>query len=263
MEAVREEVGMDAGLAELWVQYTRSKDVGIRNELVLQYSEIVRKIAFKICRAYHVFDHSEELINEGIIALIYSIDKFEPERKIKFETFASHRVHGAMLDFINKKNGYVRRKHDLTKAIYRALEVLRAQLQREPTHAELAQHLEISEEQLALDLCEIQPISMISISQTRVTPDLEEVYLELPASPESDPAVLVDREELCEELATSIAKLNHEQQLVLSLFYQEELTIGEIAEILQMETTRVSQIRFQAIKKLKRLFNSEKECVSI
>lgn len=263
MAELREEVVMDTDIAELWLQYIKTKDIGVRNAIILKYSEIVKKIAFRMCRAYHVFDISEELINEGIIALIQSVDKFDLSRNVKFETFASRRVHGSMLDFINKQNGYIRKIHDMTKNIHRAKEALRLKLQREPSNAEIAKHLEISEDQLEKDLFEIQPISIISLSQTKVTSDMDEMYLEIPAASESDPFFLIDSDELCDNLVACIEKLNNEQQLVLSLFYKEELTIKEIAEIMQTETTRISQIRFQAIKKLKRLLNSTEKRISI
>lgn len=237
----------------LWTEYQKTKNSDIRNKLVLHYIVLVKKIAYKIFRNYRCFDSLDELVSEGIVALINAIDRFDIERNVKFETFISYRIQGSMLDYINKQNGYVRKIYELSKQLFKAKEELTASLKREPTREEIADFLHISIEEYERNLLEIKPISMVSLDQVVVDSNMDEKQIEVSSGIKDDPAEILTCNEYSEVLAEGIKKLNEEQQLVLSLFYKEDLTVKEIADIINTDTQRVSQIRFQAIKRLKKL----------
>lgn len=240
-------------IAEWWALYQRTKSPEIRNQLVLHYIPVVKKIALNVYRHYRYFDSVDELVGEGVVALINAIDRFDIDRNVKFETFISYRIKGSMLDYINKQNGYVRKIHEISKRFFAAKEELKAQLTREPTREEMANHLNMSIEEYEGNLLEIKPISTISLNQMVFDSNMEGKPTEISSGPQDDPAEILTAQEYCDVLAEGIKKLNEEQQLVLSLFYKEDLTVKEIAEIMNANTHHVSQVRFQAIKRLKKL----------
>jgi RNA polymerase sigma factor for flagellar operon FliA len=251
MAEYREET--EKKIAEWWVQYQRTKSPEIRNQLVLHYIPIVKKIALNMYRRYRYFDSVDELVGEGVIALMGAIDRFDINRNVKFETFISYRVKGSMLDYINKQNGYVRKIYEISKRFSAAKEDLMAELTREPTREEMANYLEMSMEEYEKNLLEIKPVNTVSLNQMTYDSNMDEKQTEISSGPQDDPAEILSSQEYSEVLAEGIKKLNQEQQLVLALFYKEDLTVKEIAEIMNTNTQRVSQVRFQAIKRLKKL----------
>lgn len=251
MAEQREEV--EKKVAEWWILYQRTKSPEIRNQLVLHYMPLVKKIALNVYRRYRYFDSVDELVGEGVIALINAIDRFDIDRNVKFETFISYRIKGSMLDYINKQNGYVRKIYEIAKRFSMAKEELKAQLTREPTREEMANQLNMSMEEYEKNLWEIEPVRTVSLNQMVFDSNMEEKQTEISSGPQDDPAEILSGQEYNAVLAEGIKKLNKEQQLVLALFYKEDLTVKEIAEIMNTNTQRVSQVRFQAIKRLKKL----------
>ena len=159
-----------------------------------------------------------------------------------------------MLDYINKQNGYVRKIYEIFKRFSTAREELEAQLTREPTREEMANQLNMTMEEYEKNLLEIKPVSTISLNQMVLdSSTMEEKHTEISSGPQDDPAEILSTQEFSEVLTEGIKKLNQEQQLILALFYKEDLTVKEIAEIMNTNTQRVSQVRFQAVKRLKKL----------
>lgn len=237
---------------EKWAAYQRTGDIQIRNELVLEYMGVVRKIAFKIYAKAGFIDSAEELVNEGTLALITAIDRFDLERNVKFETFVSRRVQGAMLDYIHRQTGFVRRTYDLGKTVSAVQRQLAEQLGREPSAMEMAEELSVSLEEYRKMLQEIKPVKVVSLNMPDNGYGEESTAMDIPSDAGSDPAEILCRDDMSENLVRGIQKLSEEQQLVLSLFYKEEFTVREIAQALCTTTEKVSQIRFQAVKKLKK-----------
>lgn len=244
---------MDRESLDMWIRYQTTKSTELRNQLVMKYLVIVKKIAYKIYRNYRFCDSTEELVGEGIVALISSIDKFDLSRNVKFETYASRRIQGSMMDYINKQNGYVRKIHEIAKAIATAREDLAVQIGYEPSNEELATYLQITVDQLKKQIQNIQPISVVSLDQMTWDFESDDHRIDVSSGEKDDPMVIVADSEYSDVLINCIKKLTKEQQLILSLFYKDELTIREIAEVANMTTQHASQVRFQAVKKLKKL----------
>ncbi|MDD6807466.1 MAG: sigma-70 family RNA polymerase sigma factor [Oscillospiraceae bacterium] len=248
-----ENTKIDPEIMDLWLEYDRTKNLDVRNKLVIHYMPILKKVAIKVYNTYKGAESPEELVSEGMIALINAIDRFELDRDVKFETFVSHRVHGAMLDFINKQSGMVRKVRDISKEINTAKDELKADLGREPTRLEMAEYLGLSPEEYDKRLAEGRPMAVYSLDQMIDDAQENERHFDISSGIEDTPEYIVEQSMgYSSELVDAITKLTYEQQLVLSLFYKEELTIAEIAEIMEEDPKRVSQIRFQAIKKLRK-----------
>lgn len=244
---------IDAEIMDLWLTYQRTKSIEVRNKLVLHYMPVLKKVAIKVYNTYRGAESPEELASEGLVALINSVDRFELSRDVKFETFVSHRVHGAMLDFINKQSGIVRKVRDISKEINTAKDELKNDLGREPTRLEMAEYLGLSPEEYDKKLVEGKPASVYSLDQMMEDANEGERTFDISSGIEDTPEFVVEQNlGYSENLVKAISKLNSEQQLVLSLFYKDELTVAEIADILEMDPKRVSQLRFQSIKKLKK-----------
>jgi len=248
-----ENTKIDPEIMDLWLEYDKTHDTEVRNKLVIHYMPILKKVAIKVYNTYKGAESPEELVSEGMIALINAIDRFELDRDVKFETFVSHRVHGAMLDFINKQSGTVRKVRDISKEINTAKDELKADLGREPTRLEMAEYLGLTPEEYDKRLAAGTPMAVYSLDQMIDDAAENERHFDISSGIEDTPEFIVEQGMgYSSELVDAISKLTHEQQLVLSLFYKEELTIAEIAEIMEEDPKRVSQIRFQAIKKLRK-----------
>lgn len=242
---------------QLWDEYKRTNDNEIRNELVMHYMSLVKKIAFKTYRNAWFLDCADELVNEGVIAMINAIDRFDISQNIKFETFASRRIQGAMLDYIHKQSGFVRKIHEMSTMVNDARQRCCERLGQPPTNEELAEELNISLDELYNILQQIQPIKVMSINQPDSSNPDDEKILDISTGNEYDPIEILSKKEYNEELVKGIKKLSEQQQLVLALFYQEEFSVREIASTLNLSVEKVSQIRFQAIKKLKKLVSDK------
>ena len=239
----------DSEVMDLWMTYKYTKSIEIRNKLVLYYMPVLKKVAIRVYSTYRGAESPEELVSEGMVALISAIDRFDLSREVKFETFVSHRVHGAMLDFINKQSGIVRRVRDISKEINTARDELKADLEREPTRLEMAEYLGLTPEEYDKRLVEGKPAAVFSLDQMMDDARENDRHFDVSSGIEDTPEYVAEQNlGFSEGLVKAISKLNSDQQLVLSLFYKDDLTIAEIADILDMDPKRVSQLRFQAIK---------------
>lgn len=250
-------VAEDEKVVSLWRSYKQNGSTQMRNELVLHYMNLVKKIAFKTYKNAWYLECADELVNEGVIAMISVIDRFDVDMGIKFETFASRRIQGAMVDYIHKQSGFVRKIHEMTKKINLAKDEFVQTYGRLPDNNELAQKMGISRDELETMIYESQPVKTFSIHQTESGTADEEKIIEISTGNDADPIEILTKTEYNEELVRGIESLNEQQQLVLSLFYKEEFSVSEIAEILNLSTEKVSQIRFQSIKKLKKLVSDK------
>lgn len=243
----------EGGDMELWYEYRREKNVELRNQLVLRHEYIVKSIAVQIVRKCHMEGHIDDLVSEGIIALIDAVEKYDPDRNVKFVTFATIKVRGAMIDFFRKQSaGYTRKAGQKAKMLREAEEVLTGQLQREPTRAEMASFLNLTADQFDREEKAAETINLISYEQVIEDYNYDHILFDVPSAQDGNPEDSLISADLCADLAGKIKKLNQQQQLVLSLYYMEELEIREIAEVLRIDPTEVSQIRFQAVRRLKR-----------
>lgn len=243
------------GIDSLWYDYSRTKKTEYRNRLVEHYAGLVKCIAFKIAGHYQYFNYMDDIINEGIIALLDAVEKFDIEKKVKFETFASIKIRGAIIDFIRKQDCFPRRLKKMAKTITMADETLGQRLGREPADSEIADYLGVSVreyEKMAAQTCSL---SMLSFEEIVYEKDVGALSLK-ESTPKDEPEQVMAEKELRRAIAGGIDKLEKKEKIVISLYYKEHLKIKEISNIMNVSESRVSQIHSKALQKLKKLLQS-------
>lgn len=236
---------------ELWQQYARTRDPQARNSLILEYSYLVKCIAIKIVGHYQYFNYMDDIVNEGLIALMDAILKFDPSKQVKFETYASIRIRGAMIDYIRKQDCFPRRLKKMAKTINDADEVLNQRLGRTPTDGEIADYLHVSGAEFEKMLAETCSMNMLSFEELVYEKGAENLALHL-SEKEDSPEQAMAEKELVSELSRNIDRLEEKERLVIGLYYKEQLKIKEISGVLGISESRVSQIHSNALRKLKK-----------
>lgn len=236
---------------ELWREYISSRSIDIRNKLIMEYSPLVKKIAVKTIGNYQYFNHMDDIINEGIIALMDAVEKFDLEKQVKFETFASIKIKGAMIDFIRRQDCFPRRIKKMARSIAEAESYLGGELGRSPTQAELANHLGVTLPELDKMQLEVYSLNVYSFEQIIYETNSENIMAKYLVGNKDAPEQLLAEKEVCRVLAEAIKGLKDTEQLVISLHYKEQLKIKDIATVLKISDSRVSQIHSNALKKLK------------
>lgn len=245
----------DPPVHELWVRYSKSGDVEIRNELIRQYSYLVRCIAIKIVGHYQYFNYLDDIISEGLIALMDAIAKFDLEKKVKFETFASIKIRGAMIDYIRRQDCFPRRLKKMAKAMNEADEKLNQQLGRTPTEREVADYLKVSLPEYQKMLAETCSMNMLSFEELVYEKGVESLALQTSNDSYGPEQTMADKE-LSSVLQHDIELLEEKEKIVVSLYYKEQLKIKEISVIMGISESRVSQIHSSALRKLKKSLES-------
>jgi RNA polymerase sigma factor, FliA/WhiG family len=237
---------------ELWQEYQQSKNMELRNLIVVQYGYMVKCIALKTVGRYQYFNYMDDLVNEGVIALLDAVEKFDPDKKVKFETYASIKIRGAMIDYIRKQDCFPRRLKRMAKSMNEAENTLSHQLGRNPTDQELAAYLDVSlgdYEKMQAETCSL---NMLSFEELIYEKGVESLEFGLASDQIRGPEQVVAEKELQDVLAGYIDQLNEKEKLVISLYYKEQLKIKEISGVLEISDSRVSQIHSNALRKLKK-----------
>lgn len=229
---------------ELWMQYHRTKDINIRNALVEKYSYLVRIIALKTRGIYQQYGSVEDAINEGMLALLDVIDKYDLSKHVKFETFATIRIRGAIIDYVRSQDWIPRRVKQNMRDIDEAVKELSDSMMRMPTDAEISEKMDIPLDLYNKMVNHAHLSSIVSFEET-----LNEV-VENRVSHEDAPEDVLIKHEMIEYLAKCIDTLNKNERMVIALYYKEEMRIKDIAEILKVSKSRASQIHSAALEKL-------------
>src|SRR5262249_27377959 len=190
----------------------------------------------------------EDLVSTGVIGLISAIDNFDPGHNVKLKTYAEYKIRGAILDSLRGLDWAPRQKRRQAKQIEAAIAAAEQRLQRTPTEEEIARQLEISIEEYHSWLVEIRGLNIASLEYAGEGSDMLHYIAD-----EGDrlPSTLLERAELERLLAKSIDRIPPMERTVLSLYYAEELTLREIAQIVKLHESRISQIKSQAILRLR------------
>lgn len=236
----------------LWLDYYKEKSPDTRNSIVLQYSYMVKCIALKTIGRYQYFNYMEDLVNEGLIALLDAVEKFDPEKKVKFETYASIKIRGAMIDYIRKQDCFPRRLKRIAKSLNEAENTLSHQLERNPTDEEIAAFLGVGLGEYEKMQAETCSLNMLSFEELLYEKGVESIESGLASDPIRGPEQVIAEKELQNVLAEDIEQLNEKEQLVIALYYKEQLKIKEISGVMGISDSRVSQIHSNALRKLKK-----------
>ena len=242
-------------LRDLWRRYKDDGDRTARERLVVAYSPLVKFVAGRLGAGLPSHVDDADLISYGLMGLIGSIERFEPERGIKFETFAMTRIRGAIIDELRSLDWVPRSVRSRAREIEAAQAKLEHELQRAPSEAELAKRLEISEDELQTSLLEIANSSVYALDELWTVSDSsgdQVSLLDTISDPRADdPQESLASSEVKDRLTEAIASLPEREQLVVALYYYENLTLREIGEVLGVTESRVSQLHTKAVMRLK------------
>jgi RNA polymerase sigma factor for flagellar operon FliA len=242
-------------LRDLWRRYKVDGDSSARERLVVAYSPMVKFIAGRLGAGLPSHVDDADLISYGLMGLIGAIERFDLERGIKFETFAMTRIRGAIIDELRSLDWVPRSVRSRAREIEAAQAKLEHELQRAPTEAELAARLEISEDELQTSLLEIANSSVYALDELWTVSDSsgdQVSLLDTISDPRAeDPQESLASSEVKDRLAEAIATLPEREQLVVALYYYENLTLREIGEVLGVTESRVSQLHTKAVMRLK------------
>lgn len=233
----------------LWEQYFATKDISIRNQIIENYVYLVKIIALKLRGIYQQYGDIEDVVNEGIIALIDVIDKYDKSKNVKFETYASIRIRGSIIDYVRKQDWIPRKVKSDYKAVKEAEDELLNKLGRAPNDLEISEHLKIDVKEYNNIVNNAYGTNILSFEELLSDASLKESEL---STRYDIPESKVESKELHEVLVKSISNLNENEKLVISLYYKEELKLKEIADILSVSNSRVSQIHSSALIKIEK-----------
>lgn len=237
----------------IWQEYYASKDINIRNKIIEEYSHLVRIIALKMRGVYQQFGDVEDIVNEGIIALMDAIEKYDTSKNTKFETYASIRIKGSIIDYVRKQDWIPRKVKGDYKIIKEAENLLSNMLGRPPKDNEIMEHLKMDVDEYNKIISLTHGFGVLSFEELIEEANLTEYGIK---GHHQQPENEIESKELHKVLAEGVNKLNEKEQLVISLYYKEELKLKDIAQILEISNSRVSQIHTAALGKLEKSINS-------
>ena len=230
---------------KLWDEYKKNKSPDIREKLILEYANLVNLVAGRMGMYLGYTVEYDDLVGYGIFGLIDAIDKFDLTKNVKFETYASLRIRGSILDQIRKMDWVPRTLRQRQKQIDTATAKIEADAGRPATDAEIAKELNILEEEYTGWKSEIQLSNMLSLDD----------YLEQSGDSQIEPGgsqrfeqpeKAVEKEELKQMLVEAMKTLTEKECSVITLYYYEDLTLKEISRILEVSESRVSQLHSKA-----------------
>lgn len=234
-----------------WQDYWQCRNFATRNEVVLEYLDLVKKIIMRLKGSYNNYGQLDDMISQGVIALIDAVEKYDPKMGAKFETFATLKIRGAAIDFMRKQDWISKGQRTLVKELEEVYNELYADLGREPAQSEIAERMDLDISHLDKILQQRHDAILLSYEEAIN----EKMMVALPLidgnSSEGAPEADLLRGELKQNLIGAIDTLNERERTVISLYYYEELKLKEIAEVLEVTESRVSQIHSVAIIKMK------------
>jgi RNA polymerase sigma factor for flagellar operon FliA len=238
-------------LRELWRRCKVDGDDRARERLVVAYSPLVKYVAGRMASGLPSHVEEADLISYGLMGLIGAIERFEPEREIKFETYAVSRIKGAIIDELRSLDWVPRSVRSKAREVERVHRKLENNLQRAPTEEEMAEELGLSIDDFRDVLLDIANSSVLALDDlwTIADPDGGQVsLLDTIRDPNAiDPQAELDSAELKDRLADAIESLAERERLVIALYYYENLTLREIGEVLGVTESRVSQLHTKAV----------------
>ncbi|MEV6109798.1 RNA polymerase sigma factor WhiG [Streptomyces sp. NPDC051940] len=239
----------------LWRAYKETGDGRLREQLILHYSPLVKYVAGRVSVGLPANVEQADFVSSGVFGLIDAIEKFDPERSIKFETYAITRIRGAMIDELRALDWIPRSVRQKARAVERAYGTLEASLRRSPTEAEVADEMGISLEELHGVFSQLSLANVVALEEllhvSSDSGDRLSLMDTLEDTAADNPVEVAEDRELRRLLARSINTLPEREKTVVTLYYYEGLTLAEIGQVLGVTESRVSQIHTKSVLQLR------------
>ena len=235
---------------KMWADYAKTKRSDIREKIILEYAPLVKVVAGRLSMYLGYNVEYEDLVSYGIFGLIDAIDKFDSLKEVKFKTYPSLRIRGAILDQIRKMDWIPRTIRQKQKKIDTVMREIEAEKGRPATDEEIARGLGISDDEYTDWQSQMKITGVVSLNE----------YLEQGSEIPNDrntsrhfdsPEKMVEQNELAEVLKSSLTLLTEKERRVIELYYYEELTLKEISHVLEVTESRISQLHTKALQKMK------------
>ena len=241
----------------LWREFRVNKgDKALRDRLILTYAPLVKYVAGRLGSGLPAHVDEGDLVSYGLLGLIGAIERYDPERDVKFETYAIARIKGSIIDELRAMDWVPRSVRARARDIERAIAELERKLHRAPTDEEISEKLGISQDELEESLTDISRSSIAALDELWTVSsggggDQVALIDTIEDTEAPDPQGSLSKTEMKEAIGEAIARLPEREKLVVTLYYYEELTLREIGEVLGVTESRVSQLHTKAILRLK------------
>jgi RNA polymerase sigma factor FliA len=223
----------------------------VREQLILEHLPQVKLIARRIHERLPGSVSLDDLISTGVVGLIAAIDRYDASHDVKLKTYAEYKIRGAILDSLRGLDWAPRQQRRRAKLIEAAIASLEQQYQRTPAEEEIAAHLGLSVAEYQNWLSEVRGLTLGSLENAGTEEDGCDLLRYLADKDEHWPSQIVERAELDRILADAIERMPNLERTVLGLYYYEEMTLREIAKIVDLHESRISQLKSQAILRLR------------
>jgi RNA polymerase sigma factor for flagellar operon FliA len=238
---------------KLWAEYQKKPSAELREQLIIAYSQLVKLVAGRLSMYLGHNVEYEDLVSYGIFGLIDAIDKFDMDKNVKFETYASLRIRGAILDQIRKMDWIPRTVRQRQRRIDDAIKSIEMRTGKTASDEEIAQELGVSEDELCSWQSQLKVTNVVSLNEFEEQgagpePVMDATFNSHFAQPED----VVEEAELKEKLVEALALLTEKERRVIELYYYEDLTLKEISGVLEVSESRVSQLHTKALLKMRK-----------
>ena len=235
---------------KLWSEYAESKSQEVRQQLILLYAPLVKLVAGRLSMYLGYNVEYEDLVSYGVFGLIDAIDKFDSMKEVKFETYASLRIRGSILDQIRKMDWIPRTIRQRQKKIDTAIKEIEAETGKAASDEEIAGKLHISTDEFTDWQSQMKITGLVSLNE------FMESGSEIPAEQHKqnrfeEPERVIEKQELKKVLGDALELLTEKEKKVILLYYYEDLTLKEISNILEVSESRISQLHTRALQKMK------------
>lgn len=244
-----------SSLEQAWERFKMERSLEARDELILAYVPLVKYVAGRVSVGLPSNVDFDDLVSYGFFGLVDAIEKFDPERGVKFETYAVARIRGAVIDGLRSSDWVPRSVRQKAKELEKTVASLEAKLGRPATDVEVSRALKITIAEYHELLAQVRGVALASLDEVWAGDPDEEGKLRfgqmIENSDSEDPGALVGDVEVRRVLAEAIDQLPERERLVVALYYYEGLTLKEIGQVLGVSESRISQIHTKAIVRLR------------
>ncbi len=239
---------------DLWHEYKKTKSPAIRDKFIRQYMPLVKYVAGKVSAGMPDSVEFDDLVGYGQFGLLDAINKFDPDKNVKFKTYAVTRIRGAIFDELREQDWVPRSVRQKAREIEEAIGELESKLGRAATDSEIAKAMGMSENEYQSTIMKVSGTSILSLNDVWYSGD-DSDHMSIGDNIESptslNPDVIVERDEVRKVIIEAINELPKNEKMVILLYYNEDLTFREIGKVLKVSESRISQLHTKANMRLR------------